>query len=195
MPLARRIRGEVRVRPEALTETVFHLDAEGRHRWSPVAPRAHVEVSLDNPALHWAGIGYLDSNEGDVPLEDSFARWDWSRADLGDGTAVLYEVTPLSGPGLSLALRIDRTGAITDFVPPPPVSLQPTRWRVARGTRADDGAARVRQTLEDAPFYARSILDSRLLGRRVTAMHESLSLARFRSLPVQAMLCFRMPRF
>ena len=117
------------------------------------------------------------AKHGVVPLEDSFARWTWSRADLGDGTAVLYEVAPLSGTGLSLALRFDRTGAFTDFVPPPTVRLRPTRWQVARDTRTDHGLASVRHTLEDTPFYARSVLDVHLLGQPVTAVHESLSLA------------------
>jgi carotenoid 1,2-hydratase len=50
------------------------------------------------------------------------------------------------------------------------------------------------RTLTDAPFYARSVLDAQWLGERVTVMHESLSLARFASPWVQAMLPFRMPR-
>jgi carotenoid 1,2-hydratase len=52
----------------------------------------------------------------------------------------------------------------------------------------------VRQTLEDGPFYARSILSTRVFGEDVPAMHESLSLDRFRKPWVQAMLPFRMPR-
>jgi carotenoid 1,2-hydratase len=164
------------------------------HRWSPLSPRAHVEVALQHPALQWSGPGYLDSNDGDGPLEDSFASWNWSRATVGDDTAVLYEVAPHQGEGASLALRVDRTGAVSDFAPPPLVALPPTRWRVARGTRADAGAAAVERTLEDTPFYARSVLHTHLLGSRVTAMHESLSLDRFRTPLVQAMLPFRMPR-
>ena len=66
---------------------------------------------------------------------------------------------------------------------------------IARGTRADDPArTRVRRTLEDTPFYARSVLSQRLLGEDVTAVHESLSLDRFRTRWVQALLPFRMPR-
>jgi carotenoid 1,2-hydratase len=38
------------------------------------------------------------------------------------------------------------------------------------------------------------VLDTRLLGQDATAMHESLSLDRFRSPIVQMMLPFRMPR-
>ena len=50
------------------------------------------------------------------------------------------------------------------------------------------------RTLEDAPFYARSVVSAKLLGEHVTLMHESLSLDRFRMPMVQAMLPFRMPR-
>jgi carotenoid 1,2-hydratase len=52
----------------------------------------------------------------------------------------------------------------------------------------------VRRTLEDTPFYARSVLQTRLLGQDAIAVHESLSLDRFRNPIVQAMLPFRMPR-
>ena len=50
------------------------------------------------------------------------------------------------------------------------------------------------QTLEDGPFYARSLLDTRLLGEPAMAVHESLSLQRFRAPWVQVLLPFRMPR-
>jgi carotenoid 1,2-hydratase len=194
MPWAGHIRGQVRVRPEAMTGRSFALDAAGQHRWSPLAPRAQVEVILQRPEVSWKGVGYFDSNDGDVPLEQSFASWTWSRAPIEGGTAILYDVTPHSGTGASLALRINRTGSVTDFAAPPLATLPKTRWRVPRATRADGGHASVRQTLEDTPFYARSVLNSRLLGQEVTALHESLSLQRFRSPVVQAMLPFRMPR-
>jgi carotenoid 1,2-hydratase len=50
------------------------------------------------------------------------------------------------------------------------------------------------QTLEDTPFYARSMLSTRLFGEAVTAVHESLDLDRFRTAWVRALLPFRMPR-
>ena len=54
--------------------------------------------------------------------------------------------------------------------------------------------ARVQQTLEDTPFYVRSVLEAGVLGERVTAVHETLDVARLVSVPVQGMLPFRMPR-
>ena len=75
------------------------------------------------------------------------------------------------------------------------IDLPGTGWRVKRETRSDNGyTATVLKTLEDTPFYARSILSSHLLGESVTAMHESLSLDRFRARWVQMLLPFRMPR-
>ncbi len=195
VPFPSRLRGTVVVHPAALTGHTETLDAAGRHRWSPIAPVGRVEVTMEQPALRWSGHAYLDSNDGDRPMEDDFARWDWSRADLPDGAALLYDVTRRDGSDLSLALRMDRAGAVTQFPPPPRADLPATGWRVPRATRADpDFTPTVRQTLEDTPFYARSVLDTRLLGQDAIAVHESLSLDRFRNPIVQLMLPFRMPR-
>ena len=49
-------------------------------------------------------------------------------------------------------------------------------------------------TLEDTPFYARSLVQTGIDGRAVKVMHESLSLTRFESAWVQCLLPFRMPR-
>ena len=195
VPLPARIRGQVRVHPAALTDHTVLLDAEGRHRWTPLAPHVRVEVVLERPALRWAGTGYFDTNAGDGPLEDAFTRWDWSRAPLRDGTAILYDVARRDGGATAVALRIGHSGAVEAFDPPPPVPLPRTHWRVARATRADaDGLASVARTLEDTPFYARSVLRTQLLGERTEAMHESLALDRFAAPWVQAMLPFRIPR-
>lgn len=193
MPLPRRVRGTVRLYPAALTGRSFTLDPHGRHRWSPLAPMSRVEVALEEPALRWSGAGYLDTNDGDAPLEADFVRWDWSCARLRDGAAILYETTPRHGAGQCLALRIGRDGGVDSFAPPPPARLPRTLWRLPRATRAD-GPASVRRGFEDAPFYARSEIATRLLGEAAAAVHETVSLDRFRSPMVQAMLPFRMPR-
>ena len=57
-----------------------------------------------------------------------------------------------------------------------------------------DEQVRVQETLEDAPFYARSMLSSGLLGEKVISMHETLNVPRLTSLMVRMMLPFRMPR-
>jgi carotenoid 1,2-hydratase len=195
-PLPGRVRGVVRVHPVAVTDQVFDLDAEGRHRWQPIAPRARVEVRLTRPSLRWTGSGYFDSNQGDTPLEDAFVHWDWSRSGLqGGDTAVLYDVSCRGGKRRSLALRFDSAAEVRSFDPPPSAPLPPTRWwRIGRKTQADGSRADVLETLEDTPFYARSLLASQLFGERTIGIHESLSLDRFRRREVQWLLPFRMPR-
>jgi len=193
-PIPSRLRGKVRVHPSAITGRRFMLDDAGRHRWSPIAPVSRVEVELSHPALRWSGPGYLDTNEGDAALETDFVEWDWCRAPMRQGAAILYNATRRVGGGQSLALQVDRHGRVEAFPPPPPAVLPPTRlWRIPRATRAD-ATPTVRQTLEDTPFYSRSVIETQLLGERVTAVHESLSLDRFRAPWVQAMLPFRIPR-
>ena len=190
-PLPRRIRGSVRLYPAALESRVQALDAAGRHRWQPIAPCAHVDVALDQPGVAWSGPAYFDTNDGDRPLEADFVRWDWGRTRLRGGTAVLYDVARRDGP-LTLAMRYDDAGGVADFVPPAAVALPATLWRVPRKISAK--APVVVDTLEDAPFYARSVVAAEVMGQRVTAMHESLAMNRFTAMWVQAMLPFRMPR-
>jgi len=195
VPLPSRIKGVVRLHPAALTERAFVLDAKGAHRWWPIAPCARVEVALERPALRWSGAGYLDANAGDAPLEHGFVRWDWSRASLDGRTVVLYDVRRRDGEDLALALAFDARGGVRPIEAPARVHLPATRWRIERATRADhDHPASVLETLEDTPFYARSVLGTRLLGAPATAVHESLDLDRFRAGWVQLLLPFRMPR-
>lgn len=194
-PIPYPVRGTVRVTPEIFGTTAFLLDPAGRHRWHPVAPRARVEVAMTHPGVSWSGPGYFDSNFGDEPLEDGFDDWHWSRAHLKTDVAVLYEGRRHDGRPFDLALRFDRQGRWHDVVQPPRAALPRTGWLVQRATRADAGyRPRVAKTWIDAPFYARSALDTRLFGEDVQAVHESLSLGRFRSPIVQSMLPYRMPR-
>ncbi|GAC1620503.1 MAG: carotenoid 1,2-hydratase [Nevskia sp.] len=193
-PLPSRIRGTVRVHPCAITDYVGLLDESGQHCWRPIAPCSRVEVRLSSPALRWTGEGYLDSNFGAAPIEDAIAQWHWSRAKLREGTAVIYEVKPRAGAETALALRFDRRGQVEAFDPPPRTVLPGSAWRIARATRAEAGDAALVRTLEDTPFYARSVIAARLFAQKASAVHESLDLDRFRQPIVQAMLPFRMPR-
>ena len=191
VPFPTRIHGTVRVLPAAEQHRSWPLDPAGRHRWTPFAPLARVEVALDSPALRWSGTAYCDSNAGDRPLEDDFIRWDWSRAHRSGATDLLYDVTHPSGQAC-LALHCGPAG-IEEREPPPVAMLKRTAWQLHRTTRATPGdGAQVLRTLEDTPFYARSLLG--LHGQDAPTMHETLSLTRFRSPVVQLMLPFRMPR-
>ncbi len=194
VPLPQRVRGRVRIWPHGLAHWRSTLDAGGHHRWTPIAPCARAEVELDAPALRWQGEAYLDSNDGDEPIERPFADWDWSRATLPDGsTAVIYDVRERDGRERVIAQRFGVHGQTTAFEPPPRQGLPSSGWRIARQIRSD-APARVRSTLEDTPFYARSLLDCGLDGQRVLAVHESLNLPRLQNPLVQWMLPWRMPR-
>jgi carotenoid 1,2-hydratase len=93
---------------------------------------------------------------------------------------------------MTLAMRYDDAGGVTDFAAPAAVELPRTMWRVPR--RISAGAPSVVDTFDDTSFYARSIIAAKMLGHRVEAMHESLVMDRFTAPVVQAMLPFRMPR-
>lgn len=188
-----RVRGTVVLYPEALVGAEFALDSDGLHRWQPVATRARLEATFDQPGLSWKGDAYLDSNFGAEPMEARFARWQWSRAHVRDGTAVFYEGTRLDGGQFALSLRIDRQGMVHHRELPPLKHLRPSNWLMPRSTRSD-GRARVLKTWEDTPFYSRSALVTDLDGERALAVHESLSLTRFISPAMQWMLPYRMPR-
>ena len=162
-PLPSRLHGTVRVHPAALTGRSFTLDDAGHHRWSPISPLCRVEVEMQSPGVTWSGPGTLDTQWGARPLEADFVQWDWCRAPMPDGAAILYDATRRTGGERSLALRVAADGAVTEFAPPPRVSLPPTLWRVPRETRAD-GPVTVVQSLEDAPFYSRSVIETHLLG-------------------------------
>ena len=196
VPFGQAVCGTVRVYPEQLFNFSTALDDQGRHRWGPLAPRARVQVDLSKPDLHWQGNGYLDSNEGDGPIAPDFHEWDWSRAELSNKrTAVIYDVRQKNGLEKLHALLFHPDGRIEPFKPPPRQTLPKTAWRIQRQMRnADQPSLKLIQTLEDTPFYARSILSSELLGESVISFHETLNVPRFASPIVQWMLAWRMPR-
>jgi carotenoid 1,2-hydratase len=194
-PLISPVRGTIRLIPTCLPATLFYLDADGKHVWQPLAPAARIEVEMREPSLSWSGMAYFDHNCGQEPIEDGFSEWDWSRSDAGQSWIVLYDTLPRQGAPRHLALRFNGDGSIEDFEPPPRHKLSTSLWRMKRQTRSEgEKTARVVRTFEDAPFYSRSMIESRLFGQNLLGVHESLSLNRFCNPVVQAMLPFRMPR-
>ena len=195
----RRVLGRVCVQPRGLSHFAAALDGEGRHRWGPIAPCARVELDFGRPGQRWAGAGYLDSNEGDEPVERAFRRWDWLRtAPAADGaTTVLYDVVRADGATRLIAQRFAADGSSTALPVDAPRQVLPPGplWRVDRRVRSADASARVRRTLEDTPFYARSLLSlPQRGGGAVEAMHETLDVGRLVHPLMQAMLPVRMPR-
>jgi len=191
-PVPSRVRGTIRLHPQAVLGERFALDAAQRHHWRPIAPRCEVEVTLGEPDCAWRGQGYFDTNAGQEPLEAGFRAWNWSRAHRAHDTLLFYDVEGRDGGTGHVALRIDAAGAVEQLEPPPPAPLPPTLWKMPRQVRGDLMAPpRLVRTLEDTPFYTRSLMRA---GEGGAILHESLSLDRLRSPLIRAMLPFRMPR-
>ena len=196
VPIPHRVRGRIRVHPQGLCRFNASLDDGGRHRWGPIAPCARVEVDFASPGVKWSGHAYLDSNEGDEPIDTPFVEWDWSRAPLKDGsTGVIYDVRQKRGDDRVIAVRFMPSGEFEHFSPPERQPLPTTAWRIGRTMRTDERQpAKVTQTLEDTPFYVRSVVASSLLGESVVSVHETLNVPRLVSTSTQLMLPWRMPR-
>ena len=196
VPWPSRVRGQIIVHVPSITQATFNLDEAGRHRWKPLAPSARIDVQLNRPERAWQGAAYLDSNAGDEPLEDAFVGWQWCRAALPDGhTIVMYDGQRHDGSLFTLGKSFDRDGNMTPFDLPPRANLPATSWQLPRSTFSEaDFVPVIAKPLEDGPFYARSLVALRLNQQSAMAFHETLSLDRFRSRWVQAMLPFRMPR-
>ncbi|MFM7293714.1 MAG: carotenoid 1,2-hydratase [Burkholderiales bacterium] len=212
LPIPARLRGLVIVEPLAIWHEAYPLDAGAQHHWRPIAPLARVRVEMSEPKLAWQGSAYVDSNHGSAPLESAFVRWDWSRGKqtatpANDAkpdkapapTFVVYDVHRTDGTRLTLAKEFSvpapAQAATSEFTPPPHQALPTTGWRIKRATACDDEArATVVKTVEDTPFYARSVVRSVVNKQPMIAVHESLSLERFSSRWVQCLLPFKMPR-
>jgi carotenoid 1,2-hydratase len=196
-----RLRGTVRVHPRVRLDEAITLDAEGLHTWRPHAPLARVEVALDAPNARWSGHGYVDGNDGECALEETFRGWSWSRALLPSSRVVLaYDTISRDGgdgargTGSRVSRIIDAHGTCS-AIDLTAASLRSTRWRIERTIRADaESAPVVARSLEDTPFYARALVDVTLDGEPARAMHEVLSLDRFQSGWVRFLLPFRMRR-
>ena len=194
MPIPRSIRGRIKVWPQQLLSYCTPLDEAGRHRWGPLAPASRIEVALDAPDLKWQGHAYLDSNEGDEPIDRGFHTWDWSRARMRDGsTMVFYDMQAPGQADRVLSLRFTPQGTVLPIETPPVQRLPKTGWRIDRRMRSAK-AVRVHEQLEDTPFYQRALLQFEHAGEPLLAFHETLSVPRLVSPVVQAMLPWRMPR-
>ncbi len=194
IPWRRRVKGQIILTPELLNDRSFKLDPQGHHHWQAIAPRASVEVKMQQPDISWKGSAYLDSNHGSEPIENGFQSWHWSRAHVAKQVAVIYEGKRRDGSHFASALRFDSSGMPTEVELPLVAPLPPTYWAMERQTRADRGHASVIKTWEDSPFYARTALSARLWGEPVVAIQESISLDRLINPVVQFMLPYKMPR-
>ncbi|BAU57311.1 hydroxyneurosporene dehydrogenase [Halorhodospira halochloris] len=194
-PLPGNVRGSFRLTPLSSNNHTFTIDHNGLHRWRPLAPKARMEVELHEPQLSWRGSAYLDTNAGDEPLEDGFSAWQWSRAETQDGAVVIYDAQPRQGDAHVIACELCPEQQPRPISLATAVELPKTMWRIPRRMFADEPkAAKVTRSLEDTPFYSRSVVETTLEGKQLTAVHESLSMDRFVRGSTQWMLPWRMPR-
>ncbi|MEO0465021.1 MAG: carotenoid 1,2-hydratase [Pseudomonadota bacterium] len=195
-PLPQRMRGRVRVALPYSNSKRFQLDPNGRHFWSPVCPHASVSVDFEAPGLSWRGHGYVDTNYGLEPIYKGFDYWDWSRTPLFNGDTVIRYVTdPVSSRQRALHVAISPDGTVAEVDAGSDCDLKPTPvWRIRRRAGTLEGTPpHIVKTLEDTPFYSRSMLDY-ASGTSGLTTHETLSCRRLKSPLVRAMLPFRMPR-
>jgi carotenoid 1,2-hydratase len=190
-PFGQPLRGRIRAWPRSRCELAPVLDPGGRHQWIPWSPLADVEVELEAPRLRWKGRAYLDANAGGEPLEQAFRTWDWSRRDVGGGTRLHYELRYPDGRERLLCYQVEADGSFSEAAPAPAQRQRLTGWGIRRCPRLDHPIERI-QTLEDTPFYARSLFAG--AGVDEHTVHERLDMTRFVSTWVRMLLPFRMPR-
>ena len=179
-PLPRRVRGTVTVRPQGLCRYVAALDAAGRHRWGPIAPCADIEVAFDSPGLRWSGHAYVDSNEGDEPVDRRLRRVGLA-ARPHDATAGRSSSTTCArcagGAERLIATRFGADGSAEPFDPPPRQALPPTGWARSPSCTQRD---RERGRAHAGRHAVLCALDAAqpALRREVQAMHETLDVRR-----------------
>ena len=193
-PLRRRFDGQITLHPEHVFSRPVALDRAGAHRWYPTAPLSRAEVVLSRPNLRFTGSAYHDANAGDLALEKTFRSWNWSRTPLGESARILYDVVERDASGAQWGAKFYKNGTVEATDPSKKINLPTTGgWRIPRQTRAEKtDQISVAQTLEDTPFYSRSLLDVTSGGVRSHAIHESVLFDRFRHPMVQCLLPFRM---
>lgn len=190
-PWGSQIRGRIHFEPRIVRDQVVELDDAGEHDWCPRYPLGRVVVDLVEPRLRFSGTGYLDENSGVRPLETAFDRWSWSRVATDDEVGIAYDVALRGGRRRSHGLRLSKHGA-SPFDAAFEGDLGRTRFALPRPLKSEAGDATLVRTLEDGPFYARSVVETTLGGRRAHGMHETVCLERFSSRWVQFLLPFRM---
>ena len=193
VPFPSRVQGEIRVKPRVISHDVIALDPEAQHQWRPVSPVADIEARCGSPNTAWSGVGYYDMYWGARPLEADFQSWVWSRAARGDHAHIVYDRVMRDGTQSGFALRIGPDGVLTKRAMPKKIELGTAFWRMTRPAYADHNIEGV-TTLEDAPFYTRSLFHTLIDEEKVAVFHESLSLTRFTNPIIQKMLPFKMPR-
>jgi len=194
-PLISRVRGTITVTPSAITRVELPLTEDGAHVWRPFGPVSDISVDLDANGWQWDGHGYFDANFGTRALEEDFSYWTWGRYPAAGGSTCFYDATRLDGSELGSGFHFTPEGDASGIPLPPQLEFKRSLWAVRRETRGDLGC-KPRQVMNmlDAPFYSRSMVETRLNGEKTVGVHEALDLTRFRSPLIKPMLAVRVPR-
>ncbi len=193
-PFGRTVHGTVTFAPTSLTGWEFALDADAAHRWRPLSPTGRIDVRFDDCGVVFSGRGYLDANDGDTGLECSFDGWAWSRAHLDDGSAVVsYDTVACDGSRRSTCLEVTSDGRTRERDALPMLAMPSTAWGIERRIRCDATPKPILvRTLENTPFYARTLARIGVDGRQATSVHETVSARRFDASWVRFLIPFRM---
>jgi len=155
------------------------------HRWAPVVPRARATLRLPLLGEVLEGVGYHDSNAGDVPLGTDLPGWNWARVHTQAATYVHYQLADAQ----ALVLSATEAEAHLDRQPASPGPAVRTGWGLSVPSALQAGPVRLvaPRLLESSPFYARleaSHQDDHALG-------EVADFRRFRSPLIRWMAHFR----
>ncbi|MEM6939742.1 MAG: carotenoid 1,2-hydratase [Pseudomonadota bacterium] len=195
LPLISRMRGQIRVRPPALTAVELPLTADGAHVWRPFAPVAEITVDLEAKGWQFTGHGYFDANFGTRPLETDFTTWTWGRYPTKEGAICIYDARRTDGSTLDAAVAFTPEGQAQMTEAPPRTRFARTAWMLPRETRADPGTTpRQTHAMLDAPFYSRAVVETQINGERTAGVHEALYLNRYANPLLKPMLAVRVPR-
>ncbi len=194
LPLVSRVQGTITLTPAALTGVEARLTPDASHTWRPFAPIARIKVDLSQ-GHSWEGHGYWDANFGTAALEADFRFWTWGRFPLKDRTVCFYDATRRDGSSLALGVEVLRDGTVQEIALPPVSPFRRSLWAVRRNTRADPGFhPSQKMNLLDAPFYSRSLVETKIDGEVTTGVHEALDLVRYRQPWLKPMIAMRVPR-
>ena len=201
-----RVQGEIRVQARRRFAPCIDLAGNGEHEWFPVSPASPATVRMSKPGLSFEGTAYHDVNRGTRALERDFVEWDWSRLTPGThGTpsstsgVITYDVVTRDQPDThhrrAFAFDDDHGLRKVDTAGTKLLDGGRAFWGVSRRPVGDEGSLpQHRRTLEDSPFYTRSLISTTMHGRPYHGVHESLRLDRFVEPVVQCMLPFRIRR-
>ena len=195
LPLVSRVRGRILIQPEAVTGIELPLTPDGAHIWRPFASISRIRVDLEAKGWQFDGHGYFDANFGTRPLETDFSTWTWGRFPTEDGAVCIYDAKRRDGSVLDAAVAFEPSGQARLVDAPPAQPFRRTLWALPRQTRADVGVTpRQVKPMLDAPFYSRSVVETRINGETVVGVHEALDLNRYANPLLKPMLAVRVPR-